>query len=384
MTVEFAYYPGREPAFVKHTFLDKYLPALIGRIASKYDAFVYVDGFAGPWKSVAGETFADTSFGIALQHMTAQKILYAQRRRNVNMKAYLVEKDEKTFEALQVAVKAYPKVECVCLMGEMEDHVQWILDDISEGSFSFALVDPKGFPDLGRIMPLIQRPHSEALVNFMFDFANRFAGTTLIPALERWLSSDGDADWRDEVDRSRGKTRENMLEERAVEKLVAQADYAYAPVISVDKALHDRTLYKLIFLTRHPIGLRVFRDSERAALQAQAFSRSFTMAGAREAKTGMADIFGGSADVQFDRSSQRIERGEGLAETHLLAALRSAGNKGLKWGDLWPLILETAVVTHSALGQIVNRLRKTGEISAPGWPSERHRIPKDEQILRIA
>lgn len=382
MAIDFTHYAGREPAFVKHTFLDKYLPALIGRVASKYDTFIYIDGFAGPWKSVAGETFADTSFGIALRHMTAQKILYAQRGRNVKMKAYLVEKDAKTFAALEQAVKAYPKIECVCLRGELEDCVDSILTGIPLSAFSFALIDPKGFPDLDRVLPLIKRPNSEALVNFMFDFANRFAGTTLIPALERWLSSTGDTAWRAQVDKAQGEQRENMLEERAVERLRVQAGYPYSPVISVDKALHDRTLYKLIFLSRHLKGLQVFRDSERAALQSQALSRSLTKAGAREAKSGMADFF--AADAKSDRSSQRIQLGEEAAEAALLDALRSAGNNGLKWASLWPKILEDVVVTHSALGQIANKLRKAGTIMAPDWPSELHKIPKDDQVLKLA
>lgn len=383
MAVNFAHYVGREPAFVKHTFLDKYLPALIGRVASRYDCFVYVDGFAGPWKSVGGETFGDTSFGIALQHMTAQKILYARRGRDVKMKAVLVERDERTFAALEKAVAAYPKIECVPLQGLMEDQVPRILTLIAQAAFSFALIDPKGFPDLRRIMPLIERPHSEALVNFMFDFANRFAGTQLIPALEKWLSADGDGRWREEVDRLQGRYREDRLEQLAVEKLREQAGFPFAPVISVDKALHNRTLYKLIFLTRHPKGLQVFRDSERAALQAQAMSRGLTKAGAREAKSGMADIFGPDVDSQHDRSARLISDGRDQAETKVLTALRSAGPTGLKWSALWPLVLETTVVTYSALGRIVNDLRKDGVIDAPGWPSENYKIPKEEQLLRL-
>jgi three-Cys-motif partner protein len=383
MAVDFTHYTGREPAFVKHTFLDKYLPALVGRVASRYDSFVYIDGFAGPWKSVAGETFADTSFGIALQHMTAQKILYARRGRDVKMKAILVEKDERTFAALQSAVAAYPKIECVPLQGIMEECVPAILASIPASAFSFVLIDPKGFPDVEAFMPLIKRQHSEALVNFMFDFANRFAGTTLIPALERWLSSDGQTEWQAEIERLSGKDREDRLEELAVDKLREQAGYKYAPVISVDKPLHDRTLYKLIFLTRHTAGLQVFRDSEHAALKAQAASRSKTKAGAREAKLGMADFFGESADIPFDRSSLRLKQGEDLARSKLLEALSRAGSEGARWGELWPPILESAVVTHSRLGRIANELRKSGVMTAPDWPSERHQIPKDDQLLLI-
>ena len=384
MTIDFAHYRGREPAFVKHTFLDKYLPALIGRVASRYDSFVYVDGFAGPWKSVAGETFADTSFGIALQHMTAQKILYAGRGRDVNMKAVLIEKDQKTFASLKQAVAGYPNIDCVSLHGEMEEHVSTIIREIETDGFSFVLIDPKGFPDVQAIMPLIRRQHSEALVNFMFDFANRFAATPLIPTLERWLSSDGDTQWQSQVGKLAGKDREDRLEALAVEKLRGRAGYKYAPAISVDKPLHDRTLYKLIFLTRHPKGLQVFRDSEHAALEAQAESRSKAKAGAREAKSGMADFFGGAADVPFDRSSLTLKAGEDSARVKLLDILRHAGSGGRRWRDLWPPILDTTVVTHSRLGRIANDLRRVGVIAAPNWPSERHQIPKDDQLLLIS
>jgi three-Cys-motif partner protein len=384
MAIDFVHYAGREPAFVKHTFLDKYLPALIGRVASRYNSFVYVDGFAGPWKSVAGETFADTSFGIALQHMTAQKILYAARGRDVQMKAFLVEKDQKTFDSLKQAIGGYPNIDCEPLLGGMEEHVSKMIGEISPDTFSFVLIDPKGFPDVEAIMPLIRRQHSEALVNFMFDFANRFAATSLIPALEKWLSSEGNARWKAEVERLAGKDREERLETLAVEKLRKVAAYKYAPVISVDKPLHDRTLYKLIFLTRHTKGLQVFRDSEHAALEAQAASRSITKAGAREVKSGMADFFGAAADVALDRSTLMMKAGEDSARAKLLGTLKQAGSAGVRWGDLWPPVLESTVVTHSRLGRIANELRKIGVIRAPNWPSERHKIPRDDQLLLIA
>jgi three-Cys-motif partner protein len=371
MAIDFAHYAGREPAFVKHTFLDKYLPALIGRIGTYSDDFVYVDGFAGPWKSVAGEAFADTSFGIALRHMTTQKAYFASRNRHVHMKAFLVEKNPTTFAALQKAIEAFPEIECCPLLGQMEGQIPQMLAGIPEKAFSFALIDPKGFPNMEPIMALIRRPHSEALVNFMFDFANRFAGTTLIPALEEWLSKDGATTWREEVDRLSKQEREDKLEQLAVEKLRNEAGYKYAPVISVDKTLHDRTLYKLIFLTRHSTGLKVFRDSEHKALEAQAVSRSTVKADAREAKSGMLELFGKQMDVSTDRSTLRLREGEEVARSKLLAALKIAGSAGKCWQELWPPILNSVVITHSRLGRIANELRKARAIDAPGWPSER-------------
>jgi three-Cys-motif partner protein len=382
MAVNVAHYAGREQAFVKHTFLDKYLPALVGKVCSKYDEFVYVDGFAGPWKSAAGENFEDTSFGIALNHMTSQRELYLLRGRDVRMRAFLVEKDLASFTQLQQATARYPEVEVTPLHGRMEDHAAAIAASIPQQSFSFTLIDPKGFPAIGSMIPLLQRHRGEALVNFMFDFANRFGGTALIPSLEAWLSMSAPDDWRERIGAVKGEQREQLYEELAVEALRRTSGYVYAPVITVDKVLHNRPLYKLIFLTRHSEGLKVYRDSERSALDAQAATRSASKAKKRETGTLMGDLFAGGIDaVPNDRSKQIIRRSEQEASRRLQAMLANADSGFRTWKECWPPILAELSVTHSWLGRQVNDLRKAGQISAPGWPSERTKIPRDEQKL---
>lgn len=383
MAIDAAHYEGREQAFVKHTFLDRYLPALVGKVCSKYDEFVYVDGFAGPWKSAAGESFEDTSFGIALNHMTRQRLLYLSRGRNVRMRAFLVEKDLASFKQLQQAQARYPKIEITPLDGKMEDHAAAIAASIPQHSFSFTLIDPKGFPEIGSIMPLLQRQNAEALVNFMFDFANRFGGTDLIPTLEAWLSTSAPDDWRERIRAVSGEQRERLYEELAVEALRRTPGYVYAPVITVDKVLHDRPLYKLIFLTRHSEGLKVFRDSERRALDAQAATRSASKAKKRDAGALIGDLFANGSDaVPNDRSAQVIRRSEDEAPRRLQAMLATADSGFRTWKECWPTILAELSVTRSWLGRQVNDLRKAGQISAPGWPSELTKIPRDEQQLK--
>ncbi|MDX1980486.1 MAG: three-Cys-motif partner protein TcmP [Bryobacteraceae bacterium] len=383
MAIDAAHYEGREQAFVKHTFLDKYLPALIGKVCSRFDEFVYVDGFAGPWKSAAGENFEDTSFGIALNHMTSQRLLYLSRGRNVRMRACLVEKDPASFAQLQQAAARYPKSEVIPLPGKMEDHAAAIAASIPQQSFSFTLIDPKGFPAISSMMPLLQRQNAEALVNFMFDFANRFGGTELIPTLEAWLSTSAPHDWREQIRAVSGEQREHLYEELAVEALRRTPGYVYAPVITVDKVLHNRPLYKLIFLTRHSEGLKVYRDSERSALDAQAVTRSASKAKKRETGTMMGDLFADGSDaVPNDRSTQIIRRSEEAACRRLQAMLANADDSFRTWKECWPLILAELSVTHSWLGKQINDWRKAGRISAPDWPNERTQIPRDEQKLR--
>jgi hypothetical protein len=66
MPIDLANYEGgREPAGVKHSLLEGYLPELVYRIGRTWDSFAYVDGFAGPWKT-HDPNYADSSFGIAI------------------------------------------------------------------------------------------------------------------------------------------------------------------------------------------------------------------------------------------------------------------------------------------------------------------------------
>jgi three-Cys-motif partner protein len=382
MALDPAHYLGREQALVKHTFLNAYLPSLLGKVCSWCDEFVYVDGFAGPWQSAAGEKFDDTSFGIALNHMTALRLRYLGKGRDVKMRAFLVEKDANSFAQLQQAITRFPKIKVTPINGRMEDHTASIAESIPSSSFSFTLIDPKGFPEIGAMMPLLKRQNAEALVNFMFDFANRFAGTELIPKLERWLSANENTDWRAQVNGLQGAQRETELVRLAVEALRATPGYTYSPVITVDKVHHDRPLYKLIFLSRHSEGLSVFRASEEKALDAQATARSASKAKKRVQNSAMGELFADGADaVPNDRSSQVIKRSREQAPIRLGELLVDAGPSGMAWSDLWPPILEDLSVTRSWLGHQVNDFRKSGQLLAPGWSSEHKKIPDDGQRL---
>ena len=68
-------------------------------------------------------------------------------------------------------------------------------------------------------------------------------------------------------------------------------NYQFAPALTVDETRVDRTLYKLIFLTRHAVGMRVFRDAYLHALEIQATYRSAKKAASRKRQTGMDDVF---------------------------------------------------------------------------------------------
>ena len=103
-------YVGREQAYVKHIFLERYLESLFFKTATVYNDIVYIDGFAGPWQS-ANERFEDTSFGIALNTLRKVKqAMHGRSGRTVNMTALLVEKDRAAFARLETTKQHFPEI----------------------------------------------------------------------------------------------------------------------------------------------------------------------------------------------------------------------------------------------------------------------------------
>jgi three-Cys-motif partner protein len=382
MAIERGHYEGRYEALVKHTFLKGYIAALVNKVSFKRDTFVYVDGFAGPWKSADEKGFSDTSFGIALDALlAAQRTQLAQGRR-VRMVAHLVEKDVAAFSQLEQLVQKYPTMEVNAYCGEFEVHLPTILQCLRDQDFCFSFIDPKGFGlDLDILKPLLSRSSSEVLVNFMYDHANRFASHPTQGVKDTINAMFLGSEWRERLDAAQAPSeREAIILEAFKIGLKEIGKYNFVTSLAVQKTFADRTYYHLVFGTRHSEGLAVFRDSQVKALKAQADVRASEKSKAKATRTGQDDLFGGADTIQQDASSKEIVKGKsGGADfaKHLVNERAS----GIVWSELWPAVLEHFTIRRSDLGNAMNAFRKSGEIEAPGWPSPRHRQPQDSQIF---
>lgn len=380
------WYDGREQALVKHTFLDTYMPAQIPKVVSWANEFAYVDLFAGPWQSRSGD-YSDTSFGIALRRMTEAKEVQTKLGRNVKMVAHLVEKDSRKFPELQEAVRRFPNVEVFTYNGASERMASQISTAIHSRAFRFVVVDPKGVPDIRNFQCLIAPERTEVLLNFMFQFANRFAGSSdRMPTLESWLGRlPGDEHaWRSEFATLRGAAREAAITDRARLALRNMGGYRHAPALTVDETDADRTLYKLIYLTRHPAGMKVFRDAHVKALETQATYKSARKANARKASSGMDDMFTTIAPIDpGERSALEIAKGEAEARALLLKVVRGSPD-GILWRDIWPTVLDACVITHGKLGDVARELRSQSQIRIPTWTTSNQKRPKDEDWLEFS
>jgi three-Cys-motif partner protein len=148
-------YAGREQAYVKHVFLERYLEALIFKTASTYNHIVYVDGFAGPWQS-ANEQFEDTSFGIALNALRRAKETWKKAGRALKMTALLVEQNAKAHALLLTIPPKYPDITIKTYAADFVSVIPSIMNDIPGDAFAFFLIDPKGWGiPLMKLQPML-------------------------------------------------------------------------------------------------------------------------------------------------------------------------------------------------------------------------------------
>lgn len=378
------HYAGREQAYVKHYFLRQYLDRLAFKIASRFDELAYVDGYSGPWKS-GDENYADTSFGIALERLTAARETWRnmpRRARNVQMTAHLVEKSAGPFRELEGIGERFPQVSVHPHRGDFVQLAPSIASSIPSRAFTFSLIDPKGFKlDLEALKPLLARPRSEVVFNFMYEFANRFVEhRDLADTYDRLLPG---VDWRPRFEVLLNDTYAGPTERKALlltcfkEAVKSVGGFKYIADVDVRHPGKNRTYYFLVYATREAAGLEAFRDCQVKALEAQAH-----IAGQRSLEksesSGQRSLFGSELEeANIDHRSFLAEQRQ-VAKSQLLAIAKH--RSGITWGEVWPRLLADYAIRKADAGAIAGKLRKEGAISFPQWEG-RKRVPADSYRL---
>jgi len=294
-------YAGREQSYVKHVFLERYLEVLVHKTASTYLHIVYVDGFAGPWQS-ANERFEDTSFGVAINALRRARDSWKKKGRAVRMSAYLVERDLAAYAKLALVTERYSDITIKTYSADFLAVLPEILKDIPSDAFAFLLIDPKGWRiPLRALAPMLARPRSEVIFNFMFDFINRAA--SIDDSVTRLNELMPCVDWRVKLDQAERVTGRSLTPEERKETLVGAfteslallGGYKYVAEATILRPLADRPLYCLCYASRHERGIETFRDCQVKALAAQSKTRATTKLRHAAASSGQGEFFGSIA-----------------------------------------------------------------------------------------
>lgn len=379
-------YAGREQAYVKHVFLERYLESLVFKTASTFQHIVYVDGFAGPWQSTS-ERFEDTSFGIALNALRRAKEAWKRNGREVKMTALLVERDPIAYARLAAIPPKYPDIAINTYNNNFISLVPRIIGDIPDEAFAFFLIDPKGWRiPLTQLKPLLSRPKSEVTFNFMFEFINRAASMSepiVIKGLDELMPY---GNWRQRLQDAENvigrplspDERKEILADAFSESLKQLGGYQYVAETTVLRPLRDRPLYCLFYATRHEKGIGVFRDCQVAALNEQSKTRAAHKVKHEVSSSGQSELFESMHDMGPDDTAAFLERERAASRTTILSLTPAA--PGATYRMLWPIVLSRHVVRLTDVNAMCGALRKERTIVFPNW-EERARVPKDHYVM---
>lgn len=371
------YYRGKEQTYLKHFFLEQYLETVAFHIGYFQSEFVYVDCFSGPWRH-DDEDLADTSIRISLDKLNYVRNGLAAQKRHPAINAIFIEKDPTAFAALQQAVLRHRgSVRATTLPGEFESNIPQILSAIDK-KFAFLFVDPTGWNvSMDAIRPLLTHQPGEIVINFMYDFINRFLNSSDVSTEESLDRFFGCREWRALRERT---DRETAIVELYSERVRAVGGFAYVTSTKILKPLHQRAYFHLIYATRSPKGIEKFRDVEKRLVTAQDRVRDSAQREHRVQKTGQNELLFGepetlSSTIEDERAVQRQRARNAIFDV--------LDRKACRYDHLLPIILQTPLFWRTDLHEVLEEEQRSGRIVIEGM-TPRQRIPKEGCKIRLA
>jgi three-Cys-motif partner protein len=375
-------YREREQTEAKHFILKRYLQTLTFKIlqAGFHSTLTYVDGFSGPWNSRTAD-HSDTSFMIAINVLKdAQQKVKATTGKTKRIRCFFCEENPSAFAQLQAAVAPHHDPAnhffIETFNGKFADAVPQIVSAM-KGAFALTFIDPTGWTgyEFAKIQPVLTYKPGEVLLNFMYDFINRFtasADPTLIASFDGILGHN----WQTRLDQA--LPREEALLNLFREEFAKAGNFDHVLMTPIEK-VSARTHFHIVYGTRSNAGLAAYRDVEAAALRDHDMRRAV----AKEEKSAQFALFPAAmtSEMLFEQQNSLI-RSE--AKRWVSDRLRS-GSAPVRFADLWPLILENFALRVTDAKQICHELGKQGIIKE-SWKARGPRVktPADDDVIELA
>lgn len=360
-------YEGREQALVKHELLKNYLEKLfliIGTGARRVEdvELCYVDGFAGPWGGNP-ETLEGTSIAISLETLDRCRSKLAELGISAKVRALYVERDAQAFARLSSYLQsAVPEgLSADCLHGDFVDLRGEILRWCGPNAFTFFFIDPKGWKPVGIdvLKPLLQRPRSEFLINFIYDFINRTASMADYQEdMAEFLGESVDLAGKTPTERESsllGAYRRNLRLRAPTAKPPYRARTAYVRVMDPSR---ERTKYHLVYLTFHPMGVIKFMEISQDVSLVQQQVRAKKRTDAREKRSGTQDMFSDLPTQEHEETEVEPSTVDKFWLTYFASGIRQIGKPEfadiLEQMDWMPRDLQASMVRLVKAGRLLN------------------------------
>lgn len=302
-------YKGREQAYFKHQLLEAYLERLFMIVGHHQRTICYVDCFAGPWKS-QDDDLEDTSIVISLNLINKCREGLQRLNPQIQFRALYIEEKPKRFKNLQAYLAARPDDGTVthALQGKFHDLRQEILSWCGADSFVFFFIDPTGWKnvvELPTLEPLLKRPNSEFLINFMYDFLSR---TVPQPEFQADMESIFGVvpDTNGMLPEEREAYLVSLYRNNIKQVTPGGKELPRTACVKVLKPTHNRTLYHLVYLTRHPKGIVEFMEASEKLDIVQKKVRALAKQDERIAKKKQMELFSADEHVTDERADMDL------------------------------------------------------------------------------
>jgi len=364
------HYEGREQTYLKHLVLERYLERVAYNIASFRSEIVYVDPFSGPWKS-GSHDHSDTSFMIAIE--TLRKVREGLTK-PFGFRCFFVESEN--CENLQRAVAAVDDVQIETRRGTFEEHIGDIVSFVGR-AFSFVFVDPTGWTGFGMqaIQPILKL-RGEVLINFMFDYINRFFEHDDAYTTAQMDALFGGGDWHGEFERllASGLLREEAIIELYKGRLKRAGAFEHVKSIRILKPDSDRAYFHLVFATRHAKGIIELASVEKAFFAEQEKVRAELKQEAIEAKAGPQLSFFARQTLAATSRSFNPDREKQLMRGRNAAYAFLAAGRRVKYEGLRSHLLEMSLIWESDVKDFIAELSDQGVVAIGGMTYKQRRV----------
>jgi hypothetical protein len=213
--------------------------------------------------------------------------------------------DRISFKKLQDHLSSFqqPGISTSALHGDFFELRDLILDWCGPDIFTFFFVDPKGWKNVVEVptlTPLLQRPNSEFLINFMYDFLSRTHPQESFR--EDMLAIFGEV--RDTGGLSPEQREAYLIDlykQRLKKILPIWGGKPRVVSVPVLYPTIDRTLYHLVYFTRHPKGITVFMEASERLELIQRRAREDAKQEDRESRSGQREMFSASSLIAKEK-----------------------------------------------------------------------------------
>jgi len=354
------FYEDREQTQVKHQILHRYLSAFVPIVGDWADDITYIDCLAGPWKE-ADPNLKDTSFSRAIDVLRSARKLLQERGKSPTMRCLLIEKNPQAFRRLEEFCEPISDLEVTPKNWDFTARTRDIVSFVNSRRkcFPFVFIDPTGWEPLqdDLITPILKLDPGEVLINLMTSWITRFLRDET-KHFERLLGSD--LQRLRELD---GWEQEEALVRVYADKIARIGNFTYTCTLPVMKPDQDAFHFYMIYATRHPKGVEVFKNTEKFVIPFMHETRAKAQERRRIAGSGQYSLLPAEAHYRESRFTEFQLRNLAVAKAQLEAMLRGA--KRVLYDDAWSKVMQHSAVADRDLKEWLSDWKSSGQVAFP-------------------